>query len=199
MRGRPTEDTDIETLDKAGILSGVTVPWLQKAFGMGRGAVEKKLRGCPTIGTGKNRTPLYDLKDAAAYLVTPKIDLDSYLRTVKPQQLPEHLRDAIWSARLKEQKWMEKAGDLWRTDLIREMIADVLQNIRTKLQILPDTAEREAGLSEEQFDAVQRVVEDLQDDVYKMILNLRNVQKTPNTATEYRQLHSEPRDNDDLI
>lgn len=191
------EHVTLRTADVHTVLGGVSVPWLMKAFRMGRGTVEKKLRGCQPIGHGKHNTPLYDLPEAASYLVKPRVDMEEYLRSLKPDNLPERLRESYWSAKLKEQRWREKAGDLWRTSDVLTVFGDVLQKMRTRLQLLPDAIEREAGLDEKQFAASRTAVDKIQDEIYQ---ELQTLAKTGRTLSQLgEEGGDDTRDEDDLI
>ena len=164
-----SEKPAFRTQDVHSILGGVSVMWLMRAFGMGRQTVERKLRGIKPIGSGKHDTPLYDLKEAAAYLVKPRIQMDSLLKELKPDDLPERLREAYWSAKLKQLRWEEKAGHLWPSPAVIELFSEVLAQIRTRTQLIPDECERVAGLSQRQVEVVRGIVDSIQDDMHKAI------------------------------
>ena len=194
--GETVEHFSLRTADVHSVVGGVSVPWLMKAFRMGRGTVEKKLRGVQPIGHGKHNTPLYDLPEVAAYLVKPRVDMEEYIRTLKPDQLPERLRESYWSAKLKEQRWREKAGDLWRTSDVLTVIGDTLQNLRTRLQLLPDAIERAAGLDPKQFAAARAAVDEIQDQIYK---DLQNLSQKGHTRSQLGEEDDGSDDEDDLI
>lgn len=182
--GGDDEPLNLKTRDVHSVVGGVSLPWLMKAFRMGRGTVERKLMGCEPIRTGKHGTPIYDLPEAASYLVTPRVDMERYIQSIKPDQLPERLREAYWSAKLKRQRWEEKAGHLWRTEKVLEVFSGVLQSMRTKLQLIPEEIERAAGLSEEQHAVVRSVVDEIQDQIYHELLAAAKNGRTPNQLGE---------------
>lgn len=191
------EQISLRTADVHSVVGGVSLPWLMKAFRMGRGTAERKLRGCPTIGQGKHGTPLYDLPEAASYLVTPRVDMEEYIKSIKPDQLPERLREAYWSSKLKSQRWEEKAGHLWRTELVLERFSDILQSMRVKLQLIPDRVERATGLDVEQREIVTAIVDDVQDEMYQNLVTFAKEGATPNQLGEDRR--AADRNDDDLI
>ena len=195
------DDEDEEVRLKTGevhtILAGVSVPWLMKVFRTGRGVIERKLRGVKPVGQGKHNTPLYDLAEVCAYLVTPKYDIEEHIRNLGPESLPENLRVAYWQARLQEQRYKKNAGDLWNTDRVMGRIIDILQQIRVKLQLTSEMVERETPLSAEQRKAVIRVSDGVQDEIYKYILGLSNGESTWNQYGE--EFPQEVRDNEDII
>lgn len=159
---------------------GVSVVWLAKAFRMTRHAVEKKLKDCRPVARGTYGNPLYDLPEAAAYLVEPKIDLDTYLKNVKPERLPEKLRESVWNSMLKRQRWEEKAAHLWRTETVMSRFAEVLANVRQQLQQIPDKVERLTGLTIEQYKIIRNTIDQVQEEIYQEILALNEGRSTGN-------------------
>lgn len=176
-----------------GLNGGVSVAWLMKAFRMGRGTLERKMRGCAPIGRGKHGSPLYDLPEVASFIVMPRHAIATYLEDAKPEDLPEKMRDSYWTSKLKQQRYEEKAGDLWRTHKVIETISDVLTDLRSMLQLIPDETHRKSTLSKEQSDALTVVVEAVQQRIYEHIVDLSKNQSTPN------QLGEENDSGDDLI
>lgn len=151
---------------------------------MGRGTVEMKLRGCQPVARGKNNTPLYDLPEAASYLVKPRGDIEKYIAGLKPDELPDKIRESYWNAKLKQQRYEERAGTLWRTERVITLISELLQEIRTKLQIIPDRVDRTVGMSNEQVRALTEIIDEMQDDIYQHILSLKDKRFTPNALGE---------------
>ena len=169
---------------------------------MGRGTIERKLTNCQPIGQGKHSTPLYDLPEVASYLVKPRVDLSEYIKTMKADALPEHLREAYWSAMLKKQRWEEKAGQLWRTDMVLALFTEVLQEMRTRLQLLPDEIERACSLEPATVDVVRHLVDELQTAIHATFVEFAQTGDTPSQLGEHRRDHPEQqveRDNGDLI
>lgn len=189
------EDFSLRMQDVHAVLGGVSVPWLMKAFAIGRQTVEKKLRGCVPVGQGKHGTPLYDLKEAASFLVVPRVGLEEYVKSLKPDQLPERLRDSFWAAKLKEQRWEEKAGDLWRTAIVVSKLTGVLMSMRTRLQLIPEEVERHAGLSPKQRAAVVEVVDDIQSQIHQQLIEFA---KKDDTRSQIAEL-GEDEVEDDII
>lgn len=177
-----------------GLQGGVSISWLVKAFRMGRGKLEGKLIGCPIIGYGKHRVALYDLPTAAAYLIEPKHDLIRLLDKLEPKDLPESLREPYWNAKLKEQRYLEKAGELWPTDLVIDKISEVLAKIKAMLTIVPDTLERDAGLTADQRLIAKTTIDELQTEIYEFIVGLGKVSFTP---SQYAQHVGDAGDGDD--
>lgn len=157
---------------------GVSVAWLAHVFGMDQATVKRKLGNCP-VKTAKRRgtkqmTVLYDLKTAAAFLVTPAFSTAEYMRAVRRGDLPPALQQTIWDALLKRQKWEENAGQLWRTEKIREVLGSTFQTIKFTMQLWIDMLEKQVEVTDEQRDAIITLVDGLQSEIYEALVQQMN-------------------------
>jgi len=168
--------------------SGVTVAWLAAVFGMDERTVKAKLKFCPVKRSRRRgRTMVstfYSIKEAAAYLVTPAFSTADYLRAVKRCELPPALQQQIWDALLKRQKWEENAGQLWRTDKVREVLGTTFQTIKFTIQLWADTVEREVELTEEQRQVIIRLADGLQKEIYDALLTQAQENATGSQLSE---------------
>jgi phage terminase Nu1 subunit (DNA packaging protein) len=158
------EDTSMEAVD---VRNGVTLFWLTQVFGGHRQTVIKKLAGCPVVGRarGKGKPRLYDLATAASYLIPPASrDIERYIRE-NPGSLPERLNKDYWDAKLKEQKWLENAADLWRTEDIFEVFSETFKTIRDSLRMVPDSVEIAESLSPVQRKTLEAALDGVQADI----------------------------------
>lgn len=176
---RTKMQTDIES-----VAQGVTIAWLVKHFRMGRPVIERKIRGCPSVGSTSRGNVLYDLPTVAAYLVKPKRQLEQIIAELKPSDLPEKLRDSYWAAMLKRQRWEKNAGHLWRTEKVLDVFSEVFKLLRTRLQLLPDDVDRAAGLSAEQRGIVTGVIDEIQDELHRSLNDLAALRSTPSQSAE---------------
>lgn len=146
-------------------LYGISVQQLARMFKITRHLAEVKLRNCRPMDLGAHGNPLYDLAEAAAYLIEPKIDIDEYLSNVKSDRLPEHLREGIWNARLKQQRFEVNAGDLWRTSKVMEVVGELLLDFAGKLSQIPEQAERIGGLNADQYKKLRAIVDSVREEM----------------------------------
>lgn len=161
------------------VLSGVSVAWLSRAFGMTRHFVEKRISRLRPIGTGSTGEPLYDFRDAARHLVDPVVDVETYVANLKPEQIPLRWREAYWNAQLKRQKWEANAGQLWHTDAVMSALSDIFAVFRTNVQLVPDTLEQSLGLTPDQRARVVEVIDGVQDEVHRTLLKMAKEKRTP--------------------
>lgn len=158
---------DLSTLSAHRVAGGVSIAWLMQAFRMGRVAVEKALAAgrCLPMSSTRSGGSLYDLPEAAACLVVPKTDLKAYLRTLKSTDLPDHMQDGFWSAKIKEQNYRRAAGELWPTASVLEVFATTFKTIKEQTQLWADVLESKASLTPEQHEALSLLTDQLLDDI----------------------------------
>lgn len=174
---------------------GVSVSWLAHVFDMDQATVKRKLGNCP-VKTAKRRgtkqmTVLYDLKVAAAFLVTPAYSTAEYMRAVRRGDLPPALQQTVWDALLKRQKWEENAGQLWRTEKIREVLGSTFQTIKFTMQLWIDTLERQVEVSDEQRSIIINLVDGLQAELYDALVEQMNDNATGPQLDEMDELVGE--------
>ena len=149
---------------------GVTVAWLAQVFELDQTVVKKKLRFCKPLrikARGKTmQTVYYDIKEAARFLVVPEVSTADVLRELKNGQLPQALQNSVWDALLKRQTWEERAGQLWRTEKVREVLGTTFQTIKFTTQLWAETVERQTALSQEQRALIVEMSDALLAEIY---------------------------------
>lgn len=169
-------------------IAGVTITWLASIFRMNRETVQRRLGACPVIRRTVGDQPLFDIAQASAFLVKPKIDIADWVRSLRPADLPPYLQSEFWDAQNKRQKWEENAGDLWRTEKVVEVFADVFKTIKETVQLWTDLVERKQGLTGEQRALLTQMTDGLQDDLYKKLIEFSKTQQTHNTLAEMKDI-----------
>lgn len=161
---------------------GVGVDWLAGAFRMDRRKVRAKLGGLKPMGEHKTPTgmrPVYDLREAAAYLVPNIEGLSHAIRNMKTSDLPPDLQKDVWDARLKELQWREKAGELWPTENVVEVFSDTFMNMKGQLRMWVDQLADTTFLSEDQRRRLIEMVDALQADLYARLVEMPSQKSTP--------------------
>lgn len=120
------------------IVSGASINQLAELFAMDRRTVTDRLRGLNPSGTRASH-PIYKISDAAPLL----LEVGAGTR-----RAAEREKD-YWDAQLKKQKFEENAGDLWRTDKVIEIFAQVFKQFRESTVVFIDALEHESGLPPE--------------------------------------------------
>lgn len=156
-------------LDLGVVFGGVSASWLAHVFGMDKNTVKKKLAAGNCTIVGKNKgTPLYTIKEAAGFLIPPKVDLATYVKGLRPQDLPPILNAAYWDAMLKRQKWEVLAGDLWHTHDVLDVFGTLATRIKSTIQLWPEQVK---GLSEKQRADLQQRADSLLNDIHDIMIH----------------------------
>lgn len=140
------------------IYEGATIRQLALMFKMDPKVVTSKVSSLVPVGRRRG-TPIYSIPEAASRLVKPGYDIERVIMNMNHSDLPPMLQNAFWSAQKTRASYEEMIGDLWRTSRVVRLISVLFNSVRMILLLLPDTIEREAGLSREQKAVVRRVVE----------------------------------------
>lgn len=187
-----TEQQDV-SLEMRHVLGGVTIGWLATVFRINNLTVKKRLANCPELKKGRGNSVVFDLAQAAAYLVKPKIDIKEFMKSVRPQDLPPYLQSEFWEAQVKRQKWEENAGELWRTEKVVELYAETFKLMKDTMNLWVDGLERENGLTNEQRDFLIQAVDGLQKELHQKLVGLQDRdEKTPNQLAEMKDIDSAP-------
>lgn len=142
-----------------GFYNGFTVPKLAQLFRMDRRTVTEKLRGVRPTGE-RLGAPVYHVVDVAAYLVDPIIDIEEYLRTAGPADLPAPLQAQYWSAQNGMLKYKEQAKDLWRTEAVLKVFTTAFRSLSQSLRLFADRLDAVHGLTPEQRKIIEREISD---------------------------------------
>jgi hypothetical protein len=175
------------------MMAGVTVSWLSQVFGMDPKTVKAKLADCPPLHRRKAGY-VYHLPTACQFLVKPALSPEQYMKNMKPADLPSAFQDSFWSAALKRQKWEENAGDLWRSDRVRETLSDTFQTIKFQVQLWADTIDRQKGLSDEQRKLLLVLTDKLQEEIYKALVDQMAAKQTGPQLSELPGMLGETRE-----
>lgn len=128
---------------------------LAELFGLHRQTVKKRLQAIKPDGLIRGN-PAFTVKTAAPALV------DSYQYDEAEQRDPDKMDpgDAkdFWEAKLKEQKYLENDGELWRSEEVLEALSGVSKRIALALRGIPDILERRTGLDAKQMGLVEEVI-----------------------------------------
>lgn len=140
------------------IYEGATIRQLALMFKMDPKVVTSKVSSLVPVGRRRG-TSVYSIPEAASRLVKPGYEIERVIMNMNHSDLPPMLQNAFWSAQKTRAAYEEMIGDLWRTSRVVRLISVLFNSVRMILLLLPDTIEREAGLSREQKAVVRRVVE----------------------------------------
>lgn len=162
----------------------VSISFLSKVFGSTPKTITRKLADLPPIGMHRGNSPLYDFRQAVQYLVSPKGSIKEYIKKMGPDDLPESLKKDVWDARLKEQTWRERAGDLWATEDVLEVLGDTFARLKTTSQLWVDTISENRGLSAEVRSELMKNVDALQNELHRSLVQMPKDRRTTSQLKE---------------
>lgn len=140
------------------IYEGATIRQLAMMFKSDPKVVARKVSGLVPVAS-RDGTVVYSIPEAAARLVKPSYDIERYIMEMNHLDLPPLLSKEFWNSQIARAKFEEMNADLWRTPEVVRAISELFNDTRMVLNLLPDTIEREAGLSREQKAVVRRTVD----------------------------------------
>ena len=91
------------------LYEGVSLTALASIFHLDKKTVSRKIGVLKPVAL-VNGSPVWAIADAAPYLCNPVVDMDEYLQSIKPKDLPVAIQKDYWDAMLKRQKWEETAA-----------------------------------------------------------------------------------------
>ena len=182
--GEPEEANEPFSMAAEDTYRGVTITWLMRAFRRDRSTIQRLLSGLDPIRYDRGNIPMYDFVQAANCIATPKVDVAEYMRKLEPADLPPELQIEYWDARLKRQKFMRQAGELWHTEDVIERFGEAFKHIKTSTQLWVNSLERVTGLTPEQYTLVRSLTDDLLKDINERLSEMKASSRTPSTAED---------------
>jgi hypothetical protein len=140
------------------IYEGCSISELAAIFGNDRRTVTEKLRTCPQAGT-RQGYPIYTVAAAAAYLVEPLVDIEAYIKRLRPQDLPPLLTKEFWAGQIAKQKFQLNDSKLWPTEDVMTVLADVFKRLKSGILLFADTVEAKSELT----DLQRKLINELSD------------------------------------
>lgn len=177
---------------------GVPVSFLADLFNLRMETVRQRLAQCPRKQV-KGRGYFYDLAKACEFLIDPKVDIEKYIATMKPEDLPPKLRKAYWDAMIQQQNWGLTAGELWRTEDVINAFSEVFSALKATVQLWPDHVSRVEGLTPEQRKVLVELGDMLQTDLYGRIEGLVADKSAPNLAVRFAEGQKDTVEQHDIV
>ena len=154
-RGRPpntrakttdllADDPDLENLpdgrvpDSSEFHRPVRVTFLATIFQTEPRRLHRKLSKCPVMGWENFkgiRVPLYDFKTAVAFIVDPKVDIGTWIKSQTPATLPVYINKAFWEAENSKLRWMERARHYWHDEDVLDVLGRTALAIKESAQL----------------------------------------------------------------
>jgi hypothetical protein len=150
------------------IVAGLSIGDLSAAFRISRFVLTGAIASLQPVGR-RHKSPLYAIADVAPLIVKPIVEVESYIKGLKPKDLPPSLQKAFWDAQEARQSYEEKAGNLWHTHRVQSVIGNLVMIVRQRLVLATDQIDRMAPLTEEQRRLVQGSFDQVLSDLQKAV------------------------------
>lgn len=141
------------------LYQGANLGQLSKLFDMDIRDVKAKITGNVEPIGERNGVPLFNVRDAAQYLVPPIYDLDEFIQKMQLADLPMLLRKEFWAAQRSRQLYEIEAAELWSTVEVENMVNDLYNAIRQSLLLSREAVERETELTKSQRKIITEIID----------------------------------------
>lgn len=140
------------------LLDGCSVSELASLFNKDKRTVSERIRNVKPSGD-RNGFPIYHLAEASKYLCDPVVNVEEYIKQLRPQDLPPYLLKEFWLGQLTKQKFELNDAKLWLTEDVMRVLANVFKNLKTGILLFADTIEAKTDLTDKQ----RRLLNELSD------------------------------------
>lgn len=151
------------------LFDGASISTLAQIFDMDNREVSKRIAGMQPSGT-RDGHPVYRVADAARYLVDPIVNIEEFIQTLKPKDLPVGLQKGYWEAQNAKLKWEEDAKQLWRTEKVSAVFVEAFKSLQSGIRMFEDSVENETALTEPQRAVIRSLSDGLLLDLKKCLL-----------------------------
>jgi len=165
-RGFVFDETSADSI----IFEGADLKQLSNIFRMDKKTIQAKLQGNVEPVAKRGKAELFNIREAAAYLVTPPYDIDEFIRKMTTvQQLPFMVRKEFWAGMRSKQAYEKDAAELWPTTEVEEILTKVFLTTRQSLLISREIVERETELTAKQRKLIIEIIDNTLNQIYDRI------------------------------
>lgn len=145
--------------------------FLARVLHMDPMTVKKRLRGCKPVASfgGNGGREVYYFHEALPFLVKPKMDLGTYLKTLNPTDMPPSINKVFWEAERIKNKVLIETGESWHDSSVLDVLGRVFMLIKERIPIITEGM-REAGLTDEQAAKLTSYADRMQADLYAALV-----------------------------
>ena len=159
----------------------VGVKFLADVFRIEQRTVLKKMMKAPVAEYADHKgkqVPRWDFVVAAQHLVDPKIDIESWIKSQRAQDLPHHINDQFWKAMRSKQAWEKEAKQTWRDEDVLEVLGSTAMMIRDVSLLWIEDLPGKVNISTEDYNALRQSVTDLLDEVRAKLCEMPKMRRT---------------------
>ncbi len=178
------------------LIRGASINQLGQLFDLDRRTVADRLKDVQPCGT-RSTFPIYKISEVAELLVVGYMGAGKLSEAQKLKRAGSE-KD-YWDSQLKRQKYMENMGDLWRTEKVIEVFADVFKLFRETVVVFADEMEHESGLSNAQIEKVKGFCDGLLIEVQSKLVGLEIPEEGDHDTVDLGDDPTTTNEDDDLV
>lgn len=148
----------LDTQTEAMLFDGCNLTQLAKIFRMERRDLSPKLREVTPCGE-RGGYPIYYIHEVAPHVVKPIYDIENYIMRMNHNDLPKMVSKEFWNGLKARQEYQLKAGELWPTDKVVEVMSEAFKQMRMSLLLMGDALDRETTLTEQQQTRLRTMID----------------------------------------
>ncbi|MBH0113277.1 hypothetical protein I5E68_09995 [Novosphingobium sp. YJ-S2-02] len=164
----------------------VTQQFLAEVFGMDPATVKKRLVTCPVLGEGGGNRRVYDFKTACSFLLKPRMDEATFLKTLNHADMPPILNKVVWEAKRIKLKYEIEAGQAWATEDVIEVLGRVFMAVKSHSQLWAESM-RELGLDDATMKKVEGLVDGFSSELHQELVDMPKQRQTRSKIAELEQ------------
>lgn len=170
----------------------VSQNFLVEVWGMDPETVKKRLLKCPVVGTHANRD-VYDFKTACEYLLKPRMDIETFLKTLNPADMPNAVNKTFWEALRGKLKFQIEAGEAWATEDVLDVFGRVFMTIKERTKLWVENVRETAALGDEGNQKFTEMVDDYLTNLHSELIEIPKARQTRSKAAEIEGLNTPER------
>lgn len=159
--------------EKATLYDGASVSELSLLFGKDKRRVAELIRAVPASGH-RAGFPIFAIADAAPYLVDPVVDIEAWIKKLRPNDLPPYLQKDFWAAQRQRQQYEIAQGNLWSTEEVQLALGEAFKSLKASIRLWADTIERQTSLTEEQRRIIMQMSDAMLADLHRGLIEETN-------------------------
>lgn len=134
--------------------------------------------GCKPCGaTGSTTRPVYLFHEVLPYLVKPKMDIGTYIKTLNAADLPNSINKVFWEAERIKNKTLIETGEAWSTEKVLDVLGEVFMLIKDRIPLIRDSL-RDMGLTDEQNAKLLDMTDQFQTDLHEALIEMPKRRQT---------------------
>ena len=160
-------------------LMPVTMNFIARVMRMDPVTVKDRLTagGCKPVGSVGAGRPIYLFHEAIAYVIKPRMNIGTYLKTLQSSDMPNAINKVFWEAERIKNKVLIETGEAWPTSRVLDVLGRVFMLIKDRMPLIKEDM-REAGLTDEQNRALEERLDQFQLDLHADLVEMPKQNQT---------------------